>query len=83
MAMVAGVVRETLDSREVPVVYLGSTTDLMWRWRDISDEDGEKCGHSLRWYAQVVLWGGLRVTGEHCAEMEEHLIATFMKHLDL
>ena len=58
---------------------LGSTTDLIWRWRDISDEDGERCGHSLRWYALVVLWGGLHVTGDDCADMEEHLISTFKK----
>ena len=37
--LVEGALREILDSFQAcpPVFYLGSTTDLLWRWRDIKE----------------------------------------------
>ena len=82
--LVEGALREILDSFQAcpPVFYLGSTTDLLWRWRDIKDDRGVKCGHAFsqahRWWAQVVLY--LTESGGHCANMEEHLIAIFKRY---
>ena len=82
--LVEGALREILDSFQAcpPVFYLGSTTDLLWRWRDMKDDRGVKCGHAVsqshRWWAQVVLY--LTESGGHCAAMEEHLIAIFKRY---
>ena len=82
--LVEGALREILDSFQAcpPVFYLGSTTDLLWRWRDIKDDRGDKCGHAFsqahRWWAQLVLY--LTGSGDHCAAMEEHLIAIFKRY---
>ena len=79
-----GALREILDSFQAcpPVFYLGSTTDLLWRWRDIKDDRGDKCGHAFSqphcWWAQLVLY--LTESGGHCAAMEEHLIAIFKRY---
>ena len=79
--LVARALLEILDSRQEPVFYLGSTVDLIWRWRDITDARGSKCGHAYskanRWWTQVALY--LTESGDHCAAMEEHLIAAFKK----
>ena len=72
-----GALREILDSFQAcpPVFYLGSTTDLLWRWRDIKDDRGVKCGHAFsqahRCWVQLVLYH--TESGSHCAAMEEHL----------
>ena len=82
--MVEGALREILDSFQAcpPVFYLGSTTDLLWRWTDMKDDRGNKCGHAWtkthRWWAQLVLY--LTESGEHCANMEEYLIAIFKRY---
>ena len=82
--LVEGALREILDSFQAcpPVFYLGSTTDLLWRWRDMKDDRGVKCGHAVsqshRWWAQLVLY--LTESGGHCAAMEEHLIAIFKRY---
>ena len=60
--LVEGALCEILDSFQAcpPVFYLGSTTDLLWRWKDIKDDRGVKCGHAFsqahRWWTQVVLY---------------------------
>ena len=51
--------RAILDARLDPVFYIGSTTDLLWRWRDITDRHGKPCGHRFNrisaWWAEVAL----------------------------
>ena len=82
--LVEGTLREILDSFKAcrPVFYLGATTDLLWRWMNMKDDRGNKCGHAWspkhRWWAQVALY--LTESGDHCANMEEYLIAIFKRY---
>ena len=71
--------RSILNKRAKPIFYIGSTTDLIYRWRDLRDQHGRLAGHAfarnIRWHTMLVLYR--TDNGSCCALMEEHLIQTF------
>ena len=73
----------TLDTRrDGALFYIGSTVDLLRRWRDLRDERGNRRGHAfyppgLRWHCMLVLYQ--TDTGDDCANMEEALIEKFAR----
>ena len=73
--------RQLLSTRKAPIFYIGSTTDLIFRWRDIRGNDGCKAGHvysaTARWHAMVVLHR--TDNGDCCASMEEAMIKEFCR----
>ena len=80
-AAVEANLRQLLSSRAAPIFYIGSTTDLLFRWRDIRGKDGRRAGHAFsataRWHAMVVLHR--TDNGNCCADMEEAMIEKFCR----
>ena len=74
-------VRAILARRERPLFYIGSTMDLIYRWRDLRDQDGRLAGHAfaknIRWHTMLALYR--TDNGNCCALMEEALINTFSR----
>ena len=74
--MVEGNIRMILARRECPLFYIGSTVDLIYRWRDLRGQDGRPAGHAFaknfRWHTMLVLYR--TNNGNCCAQMEVALI---------
>ena len=72
-------IRAILARRVRPLFYIGSTTDLIYRWRDLRDQDGRLAGHAFarnyRWHTMLAVYR--TNNGNCCAQMEEALINTF------
>ena len=72
-------VRAILARRQRPLFYIGSTKDLICRWRLLKDKHGRLVGHAfaknIHWHTMLALY---RTThGDCCARMEENLLGAF------
>ena len=72
-------IRSILAKRKRPIFYIGSTTDLIYRWRDLRDQNGRLAGHAfarnIHWHTMLAFYR--TNNGNCCALMEEALIKTF------
>ena len=62
-----------LSIRARPLFYIGSTRDLVFRWRDADFSHAN--AEDVCWHSMVVLY--MTDNGKDCAMMEEELIALF------